>query len=332
MIDKTTSKFIKIIAIFMMILHHMYAFPERIASEITVSHFILKVALGFRLCVPIFILISGYGFGIKIHNSSITKRYIFKRVISFYYLFWFTMIITLPVGKLLNKSMFLDEKITVGNILGFASDYNKEWWFVGLYISLVLALPLFSYLYKEGKKKFCGVSIILYVVGVLYKKLGFNKIINCVILNNSIENFLVYQIVLCTGILLADKKVSSKIELYFTNRIIAFCMIVFSCCIRIFLPRQIYRLDFLLAAGVVIGIAYFIDEMKIKKIVNFFPDNTVTFMWLTHTFFCYYYLKDVVYYFQNIVVQVIIEVLLTYIVSRGFNKIYNKIYKVIGVN
>ncbi|SCP96229.1 acyltransferase family protein [Anaerobium acetethylicum] len=96
--DKYQSKLLKVFAIMLMVFHHCFAFPDRISNTFVVSTSIQKLAEGCRLCVPIFIIISGYGFGRKILNDKISWKYSLVKTVQFYSFYWFIMIITLPYG------------------------------------------------------------------------------------------------------------------------------------------------------------------------------------------------------------------------------------------
>lgn len=90
-----------------MIFHHCFAFPERIPDTLFISTVIEKLATGCRLCVPIFIIISGYGFGKKIIKKCISLKHSIKKVFEFYSLYWFTMLVTLPYGFIGGGSRYL---------------------------------------------------------------------------------------------------------------------------------------------------------------------------------------------------------------------------------
>ena len=65
---KRDTKFIKGVAICLMLYHHLFAFPERVTEGVFISLWSfndtnLSVCLGAfgRICVPLFTLMSGYG-------------------------------------------------------------------------------------------------------------------------------------------------------------------------------------------------------------------------------------------------------------------------------
>lgn len=96
--SKTQTNLLKTIAVLMMIFHHCFAFSERVPSTFIIASGIQKLATGCRLCVSIFIAISGYGFGKKIIGEEILFRNSVKKLFQFYCVYWFAMLVTLPYG------------------------------------------------------------------------------------------------------------------------------------------------------------------------------------------------------------------------------------------
>ena len=96
--SKEQSICLKVFAIILMIFHHCFGFPDRIPSYFVVNGATKNLALGCRLCVSLFLVISGYGWGKKILQNAISWKYVSKKIVYFYGLYWFTMFITLPLG------------------------------------------------------------------------------------------------------------------------------------------------------------------------------------------------------------------------------------------
>lgn len=96
--SKEQSKCLKAFAIVLMIFHHCFGFPERIPSYFPANDTITAFASGCRLCVPLFLIVSGYGWGKKILHNTVSWKYVVHKLARFYGLYWFTMIITLPYG------------------------------------------------------------------------------------------------------------------------------------------------------------------------------------------------------------------------------------------
>lgn len=138
------------------------------------------------------------------------------------------------------------------------------------------------------------------------------------------DNFLVYQYTMSIGMLLSD---DNLISWYKNNKSVNLLTPVILCgaiFFRSYTLRQVYRLDpfisvlFLLAASQ-------IPNLLCDYINKIFPERTVTFMWLTHTFFCFYYFQNWIYETQSIGRAYLLTVLTSLILSRLLNFIYDRI-------
>ncbi|WP_424765349.1 acyltransferase family protein, partial [Necropsobacter rosorum] len=70
LISKNESDYIKGIAVFLMLFHHLFAFPNRQPKDISIINVIetfnLEMLIGQygKYCVPIFLFIAGYGYAV----------------------------------------------------------------------------------------------------------------------------------------------------------------------------------------------------------------------------------------------------------------------------
>lgn len=76
------SNYLKGIAIILMLIHHLFAYPIRISPDIPVYHIVnsvdLEMYLGLfgKICVSMFLFLSGYGFSLK--KKSVVSLYLGK--------------------------------------------------------------------------------------------------------------------------------------------------------------------------------------------------------------------------------------------------------------
>lgn len=143
------SNYLKGIAIILMLIHHLFAYPSRISPDITVYHMVnsvdieMFVGLFGKICVSMFLFLSGYGFSLK---KEVSFKYIWGKLKNLYISYWIVLFIFVPIGIIffpgerysLSPSLFLE------NLMGIKSTYNSEWWFFKLYVLYVLSLPLLS--------------------------------------------------------------------------------------------------------------------------------------------------------------------------------------------
>lgn len=158
-LTKDYSNMVKGMAVLMMIMHHIWGFPEKIPA-LPLSNFEVQLGAAGKICVSIFMFISGYGL-YYIFEKKETIR-VWHRVWNVYKRFWQVFLIFVPVGFLFLCKPF-DVLEFLANLCCFKFSYNQEWWFLGTYIELLLVLPVM--LMANQKKYFpyliVGLSVLL---------------------------------------------------------------------------------------------------------------------------------------------------------------------------
>ena len=112
-ITRDKSLYIKAFAIILMLVHHLFTFPDRLPEGGYISLFSLQGLTveqfvgGFgKVCVCIFLFLSGYGLYISYYQKEITINSVIQRIFKFYLQFWVVFIIFIPLGILLDKITF----------------------------------------------------------------------------------------------------------------------------------------------------------------------------------------------------------------------------------
>jgi hypothetical protein len=143
------SNYLKGIAIILMLIHHLFAYPSRISPDIPVYHIVnsvdieMFVGLFGKICVSMFLFLSGYGFSLK---KEVTFKYIWGKLKNLYISYWIVLFIFVPIGIIFfpGERYSLSPSLFFENLIGIKSTYNSEWWFFKLYVLYVLSLPLLS--------------------------------------------------------------------------------------------------------------------------------------------------------------------------------------------
>ena len=159
---------IKAIAIIAMLFHHLfYRHPE-------FGNTIVNVSVAGKVCVAIFVFLSGYGMAISFpwasQNNAKTFFFVLcKRFAKFFLNYWFIFFIAVPIGIFffgrsletayenhdIIKSFFKD---IIGQ-QGYFS-YNVTWWFN----AIILALwAFFPFLYLILKNKFISIVFLIFL-------------------------------------------------------------------------------------------------------------------------------------------------------------------------
>lgn len=169
-ISRQQTAWLKGIAIAFMVGHHLFAFPERIDPALPVQHLLPwfnleRAVAGFeKICVPMFLFLSGYGFAMSRARG---WRDLLKKSWGIYSQFWLVCLIFVPVGMMwFNGSGAYSSDIAsvLLNLSGLSTTWNGEWWFLVLYIAYLFTLPLMRIM---GTRQLLGAALVLMVAGNL---------------------------------------------------------------------------------------------------------------------------------------------------------------------
>lgn len=331
--DKTinldTSYIIKAAAVILMLVHHLFTFPNRLPEGAYISLFsyngltIEQFIGGFgKICVSLFLFLSGYGLYISYFGKTITIKSIIRRILNFYYHYWTVFMIFIPLGIILNKILF-DFKEILFNWFGLSSSLNSEWWFVYVYLILTLLFPSIIKLthHLNGWILFV-ISLSLVWVSTYIQFYFFQIILN-------------YQIYFTMGILICKNSLFDQININFKNnvevlKVISWGLLMVSPLFYIILLKLplLHQYTFVVITPIIV---FTIGSLNIKSRIIQFIGKSSTNIWLTHSFFCYYYLQKLTFapkYSVLILIWLLILSLLTsYIIDILINYITNLNYK-----
>lgn len=174
-LSKQDTNFLKGIAIFAMLCHHLYGCP--IDGVVPYTGIFAWIGNFGKICVAIFLFCSGYGLSAGYENTTNTKgklRFVLNRLIKFYTNYWFILLLFIPFGVFILGRTFdiayaglnIPKRILF-EILGIngGCSYIRTWWFNQLILVLYLIFPL---LYEVIKR----VPILAFVISVVYLLLG----------------------------------------------------------------------------------------------------------------------------------------------------------------
>lgn len=310
------TKVIKGIAILLMLMHHLWGFPERIMGGELKYYFnifdqssISYIGMFGKICVSIFFFLGGYG----IYLSSRGKKFdIIGKIKKLYISFWKIFVIMIPIAFLFfgrqpvycenqdicTKYSAFEWKEFLGNITGIQTTYNGEWWFLFSYVVAIATFPVIRYFIDKNS---FNVNIILVIIASLFVTNICPALGNIEVLGTLNNNYL-YRLVLCQsapyvtcfwmGIIVAKDKILNRLqeELKKNNllnpvidSIIWFLIIYF---------RQSglgNTLDIIYVPFLIVTAVDFMYHIPILRTIFLHIGKYSTNMWLLHTFFCYYF-------------------------------------------
>jgi hypothetical protein len=344
------------LAIVLMVYHHLFAFPNRIANVdyapiMMVDNMPLDQLIGEfgKLCVAIFLFLSGLGLYKSFQSKHrFTFRHGFIRAINFFTIYWLIFFIFIPIGlKYFDDTVRYawDPKLFIYNLFALIHTYNGEWWFISVYIELVLLFPLIVKLIEKSPTLVSYLSFILLFLSAFFLHMDefFSNLELVQIAINHLGTLFQWQIMFITGIYFSKYYLFERIDAFFSkvhlNSKIVFILLL----VLFFYFRQysfkfiietrgseingIYNYsDFILAPMVIFSFVKLVQNITILERLFLLLGRHSTIIWLTHTFFIYYYFQEMSfapYYSTLIVVWVFV---LTILVSIGINLLIRAVH------
>ncbi|MEH6906009.1 acyltransferase family protein [Neobacillus drentensis] len=343
-------------AILLMVYHHSFAFPNRI-SDVDYKPIMIVNALPLdqliadfgKLCVAIFLFLSRFGLykSFEAKGSSTFKQGI-KRIINFFKLYWIIFFIFIPIGLIFFNDTIRytwNTKQFFYNLFPLIHTYNGDWWFIPVYIEFLFVFPLLIRLVEKNPVFVCYLSFTgLFLSGFfLHIDDIFSKYELIQILINHLGTDLIWQVMFVIGIFFAKYSLFGSMDKFFLRAHLNFRIIFLSLLVLCYYIRQ-YALkyvidirgteiegiydyaDFLLTPIAIFSFVKLIQNITILERLFLILGKHSTIIWLTHTFFIYYYFQDIMfapYYSVFIVIWVFV---ITILVSIGINLFINLLH------
>lgn len=299
-ISREESTMLQGIAVMLMVFHHLFGFPERInvpfrmVFDFELFHAETVLSYFGRICISIFAFVSGYGLG-KLECNSLKDGYqiVIRRLKKFYIRLWMVCVVFIPIGYVL-KVYELDGITLVKSILGISAIYNREWWYIATYLQFLMLYPFFCILMNWFYRKVEKHRIVATGIIVILLSIGYICLTE--------KGFICWLLCFVMGMLIVKSSFFEKIYTFVEKS--GICKYAFSmvCIISVFLIRTIFNLncsyDYLLTPILVFSIVMLLKSKWCKKCANRFfllVGKYSTYIWLTHTFFAYYYFQMLIY-------------------------------------
>lgn len=315
LLTKQDTKALKGIAVILMIMLHLWAFPERIAGSLNyVISLFGQTSLHYfgcfgNICVDIFFFLGGYG----LYISSKGKKFdLIIRIKKLYISYWKVFLIFIPVAFLLFSNQMIytaDVQICtrfngfnltylVANFFALESTYNSEWWFVKSYAIAILSYPVINAILEKhnSQMKIFFIIILSILNNTVLPNVGNIECLGC--LNNDrlytdfIRQVAPFVSSFWMGIACAQGGLLDQINnLLKENKMTGIIFDILAWFMVSFM-RQVScgpSFGFLYTPIlIVVTIDIFIRAKFIKNVFERIGRQS-TNMWLIHTFYCYYF-------------------------------------------
>ena len=299
---KERTNIAKGVAICLMFAHHLYAFNYRLLngnSYIPVVPFIdIESYIGKfgNICVSMFLFLSAYGMylGYLRSNKKTALHYALLKLKNFYLTYWLYFIIFVPIGIFFlrdvtfwdsNRVHYSAEPITIlRNFIGWDSTYNAEWWFIQMFVMILLILfPLYAELAKKDIILILFTSLILFYFSSKVNPWGK-------------YGFIFWQTSFAVGIVCSKLKFFSSSLVQHLDKYKWFhivCGLLLCFLLRFRFDGADY--DFLITPVFIYFSIRLVESLRLSTIFSYLGKYSFP-LWLIHSFFCYYYFQDFIYF------------------------------------
>ncbi len=340
MFTREYTKIFKGIAVILMMAHHLLFFPERmptgyeIISMVSVNGLEIETIIGSfgKICVSLFMFLGGYGMWKQAEASKDGSVSILKHILSLYTAFWKILLVFAPIAFIFfgNQPIYSEKEAQctlfsnftidgfIRNFTGWHTSYNWEWWFFKSYICTLFIGALFMTLIRKHQNKYTDIFILIIweimstVILPALPKIELLSGLNSDIFYKNIFLLTEYSISFYAGIIVAkysllDRFIKMYMQLSIVPRvcfaILSQLLVIYS---RVFFngsaSMDILYIPIFISSGVII-----LEAIPIaKKALKLFGKYS-TSIWLTHSFFCYYFytFSKIVYYTRNGIIALI---------------------------
>lgn len=339
-LTRENTAVMKGIAIILMLAHHLWGFPERIAGgelkyffNIFGQSSISYIGVFGRICVSIFLFLSGYG----LYRSSRKNGFdLIGRLKRLYCAYWKVFVIFIPLAFLLfsdqplycgsewicNRYAAFSRQEAIGNFLGLISTYNAEWWFLLSYVIAVVSYPLIEKLADRftGAAGIAGIILFSILVADIFPAIGNIEALG------TLNNHFLYRTFFCQtslipcfmmGVLCARENLLERLRNKLAaNRLLNPPTDLFFLAAVLFCRNNWSgeALDILYVPVLTVCCLDLLKHLKWIRILLRHLGKQSTNMWLIHSFFCYYFypVVKIVVFPRYAVLSLLVLIVLSY--------------------
>lgn len=296
LISKTEAGMLQAIAVLLMVFHHLFAFSDRIHVDYVMvfNRFgNIETILSYfaRICVAMFAFCSGYGMYKSSMSASFRKVLwsIPHRIFHFYQRYWVIFLTFVPLGFALGVYSFQPQQFIRG-FLGLSCQYNAEWWYVSYYLNFLLLFPVLWAIFQglsakrlwilHGVMAFCALAMINLPNTFPY---------------SGLLSVLIYFV---EGMYIVASGCFEHLDRLLGNHPLMKALLGLILCAGVFVLRTLRMPEHLLVPIFIFGLMLVLKHPLVYRypgVVFRFVGKYSTYIWLTHTFFGYYYFQKLTF-------------------------------------
>ncbi len=320
----------KAVAIVLMFIHHLFLFSDRLPEgvyylPITPHNYELILATFGKLCVMIFVCLSGFGTYKSLMKTDDTASFVLKKIYGLYKKYWSVFFIFIPIGLLLGVKRISRNPVSfIYNLLGISTSYNGEWWFFSPFILLCIASP---FLIKIVNKKYSSpaVDFIIILLSAAFCEdiipqifdMKFLSTFSSTFFGTNLEKMFYFIPSFLMGATIAkydlfDKYLSTFKKWYISIPVSSVIMFL-----TLYMRHKTgSRADFVFAPLFIISSVSFIRGIPFISSISKEIGSVSTELWLTHSFFCYHFIPRIIYAPKYSILVLIWLLIISYAASK----------------
>ena len=310
---KSDTKIMKGIAICLMLWFHLFACPERAAGDMFVSllsfeNINLAEYLGSfgEISAALLALLFGYECYERSKEAPDINALVKCSLSELFRTFWTVFLVCFPVLAYIRRAMrslLIHE--TVYNFLGLSTTFNEDWWFVLPFAVMLILFPIIKrFLNRARSSLYIDLlvlvvlnTIIVYVIPVIITFPAFETLAESIFwtITQRVLNILPAYII---GCVFARYDILSEIKEKLGNSILWRIAAVLGICAVFLVHFCNYKYyDFVNAGLFIVFTAVLLPTKPMILLGKVFEKlgEESTYMWLVHSFFCYYWMPKLTY-------------------------------------
>lgn len=350
--SRQDTKALKGVAILLMLMHHLLAFPDRLPTkyQYAVSAAALKqlttVGSFGKICVYIFMFLGGLGLAKQIQAH---RFHLLKKIWGLYRVYWRVFLIFVPLGFLFfsrqpryskafmwNRFASFSFGKFLQNLTGYASSYNGEWWFVRVFVAAIFLGTIYYYLTEKINNVYLETGLVLFTSVFTVKFLP--ALIKLPPFSSLAPSYLWMQLFMpnafiCSylfGIVFGKYDVFANLRRLFSSysafwrAMIGLLLIACAFYFQENVFVNVSEMMLVITPVFMTGCLLLLDlSAKASKVLRYFGRMS-TNLWLIHTFFCYYFypFTIAVFWSRNPLVAYLTLLLLSLLASVLLKQFY----------
>lgn len=339
------TNFSKGVAMCLMILHHLFWNVTEMGVDIYGMVISQKIGILSKVCVSIFLILSGYGLNKSVKNDYNIGEFYKRHLSKIYINYWFAVAVSLIVGAIFftdKARSLIGDNVFNKVILNFTGlhyltgymGYNSSWWFITVIIVLYILFPLIRMLIKQYRHVFLIFSLILL----------FPDLIPFNILNIKFVAFNFFPFIL--GVYIAENRIFEKINLTDEKKFIKFTrfmlivipfIYVAHTRLKLGMSYEGYRLDTLFGLIIILFNLLYLSKINILNKSLVYVGKYSMDMFLIHGFITTLYTAEFIYGLKNPVIMFLVVLVISLLISVLFSKIkdvlrinYNNLHRILS--